>query len=116
MSRKTQKEYVAELVKLIVENPDLDVVPMVDSDIVADDGYSWWMGSIGKSRIDEYYVDDERIYLSDEFDDLVDKFIECNYEDEPYNSMTDEELEEAATAEVQKYDWTRVIVVRIDTP
>ena len=116
MSRKTQKEYVAELVKLIVENPDLDVVPMVDSDIVADDGYSWWMGSIGKSRIDEYYVDDERIYLSDEFVDLVDKFIECNYENEPYSSMTEEELEEAAIAEVQKYDWTRVIVVRIATP
>ena len=32
--------------------------------------------------IDEYYADDERIYLSDQFDDLVDKFIDCNYEDE----------------------------------
>jgi hypothetical protein len=116
MGRKTQKEYVADLVKLIAENPDLDVVPMVDSDIVADDGYSWWMGSIGKSRIDEYYVDDERICLSDEFDDLVDKFIECNYEDEPFKNMTDEELEAVATVEVQKYNWTRAIMVRIDTP
>jgi len=116
MSRKTQKEYVADLVKLITENPDLDVVPMVDSDIVADDGYSWWMGSIGKSRIDEYYVDDERIYLSDELDDLVDKFIECNYEDEPFKNMTEAELEAVATAEVQKYNWTRAIMVRIDTP
>jgi hypothetical protein len=116
MSRKTQKEYVADLVKLITENPDLDVVPMVDSDIVADDGYSWWMGSIGESRIDEYYADDERICLSDQFDDLVDKFIECNYEDEPFKNMTDEELEAVATVEVQKYNWTRAIMVRIDTP
>ena len=29
MSRKTQKKYVADLVKLITES-DLDVVPMVD--------------------------------------------------------------------------------------
>ncbi len=110
------REYVAELVKLIAENPDLDVVPIVDSDIVAADEYSWWMGSIGKARVDEYYVDDERIYLSDEFDDLVDKFIECNYEDEPYNSMTDDELESVASVEVQKYNWKRAIMVRIDTP
>lgn len=120
MSRKTQKEYVADLVKLITENPDLDVVPMVDPDIVADDGYNWWynwwMGSIGESKIDEYYVDDETIYLRDEFDYLVDKFIDCNYEDEPFKNMTDEELEAVATAEVQKYNWTRAIMVRIDTP
>lgn len=31
-------------------------------------------------------------------------------------STTDEELKAVAIAEVQKYDWTRVIVVRIDTP
>ena len=36
-SMSKNREYVAELVKLITENPDLDVVPMVDSDIVADD-------------------------------------------------------------------------------
>ena len=63
--------------------------------------YNWWMGSIGESKIDEYYVDDESICLRDEFDYLVDKFIECNYEDEPFKNMTDEELEAVATAEVQ---------------
>ena len=30
--------------------------------------------------------------------------------------MTDEELEAVATVEVKKYNWTRAIMVRIDTP
>lgn len=35
--KKTQKERLDELFKLIKENPDLPILPMVDSEIVADD-------------------------------------------------------------------------------
>ena len=34
----------------------------------------------------------------------------------PFKNMTDEELEAAATAEVQTNNWTRAIMVRIDIP
>lgn len=41
-----EKNNRAELFKLIQENPDLPIVPMVDSDVVADD-CGHWMGHGG---------------------------------------------------------------------
>lgn len=48
-----------EIIKLIEENPELPVVPMVDSDVVADDcGY--WLGKWGRCEITEYYSETMR--------------------------------------------------------
>lgn len=38
-----------ELLKLIKENPDLPIVPMVDSEVVQDD-FGYWLGAWGASR------------------------------------------------------------------
>lgn len=35
------RKYVEELIKLMQENPELEVLCKVDSDIVADDEYMW---------------------------------------------------------------------------
>ena len=64
------KEYIEKLVQLMKENPSLDVMCMVDSDIVADDGYAWWLGRIDKKiepKIDEYStaLDEKVIFKSD---------------------------------------------------
>ena len=32
-----------ELLKLIKENPDLPVVPMVNDEVVGDDSYRYWL-------------------------------------------------------------------------
>lgn len=58
-----------ELFRLMRENPDLPVVAMVDSEIVADDGYNRWLGAWGYCEIGEYFVGDERVHFreSDDF-------------------------------------------------
>ena len=43
-----QKEYINGLLELVKQNPDLPILPMVDSEIVGDDGYCRWMGSWGE--------------------------------------------------------------------
>ena len=48
--KKTQKERLDVLFKLIKENPDLPILPMVDSEIVADDFCARWTGSRGECR------------------------------------------------------------------
>ena len=45
------------------ENPNLEVVPMVDSEIVGD-GFGWWLGSFGKVEIDEIFSDNEKVYFN----------------------------------------------------
>ena len=44
------KSFVEDLIKLIQENPDMEVLCMVDSEIVADDGYLWWPGVIDDTK------------------------------------------------------------------
>ena len=46
--REEEKRNREELFRLMKEHPDLPVVPMVDSEIVADDCYTYWMGSWGR--------------------------------------------------------------------
>ena len=44
--------------KLIYENPDLEVIPMVEYEVCCGDDYNRWAGSIGESKIREYFFDD----------------------------------------------------------
>ena len=37
-----------EIIKLIEEHPDLPVVPIVDSEVVADDSCTYWIGKWGE--------------------------------------------------------------------
>lgn len=38
-------KYIADLLELIKAHPELPIVPMVDSEIVCDDGYARWKGA-----------------------------------------------------------------------
>jgi hypothetical protein len=104
-----------ELFKLIKENPELEIVPMVDSEVVSGDDYSSWMGAWGKSRLDEYYCGDERIYFGDDKEDLMQELIDNNY-DNKWEGKTDEEMETMAKEIVNGYEWIKCIAVRIETP
>ena len=108
-----QQEKIANLLKLIEENPDLEIIPMVDSEIVCGDEYSNWLGSWGNARIDEYWNSDERIYFRfyDE-EELIDNVI-CDEIDE---NIDDDEAERLAEEIVNSYDWVKAIIVRIETP
>lgn len=107
-----EKEYREELFKLMQENPELPVVPMVDSEIVADDGYNRWRGAWGGSYIGEYLTGEECIYFREDDDPYeVDKVLTEKCDDYDENT-TDEEAAKAYA----DLPWIRAIIVNIDLP
>jgi len=105
---KLQQENIQTLLKLIQENPDLRIVPLVDTECVPGDDFSSWVAGWGESRIEEVWenINKERIHIkSDDYDDLVDEAMDLGIE-----------IEEEARKFVDSYAWERVIVVNITTP
>jgi len=108
-----QKEHVSELLNLVGANPDLRIVPMVDTEIVADDGFQWWVASFGKARVEEIYSNDERLYIRSEDEETLIDDLCC---DDDTDGLSDEEIEELAKQKVASYKWEKVIAVRINLP
>ena len=100
-----------ELLRLIHENPDLPVVPLVSDDAVSSD-YNYTAASFGGSRVDEYLVCKkyDRILFKSEND----VFGTLEY------YLSDEEFEELPVDESDCrpfYDalpWTKAIIVFIE--
>ena len=101
---------LAQLLELMKEHPHLPVVPMVDSEVVADDTWGNWMGSWSDSRLDKYYKGEERIYFYDECD-MEDLIAEAKGWDW-YEAASDEDVLEA----YRSLPWVKCIVVYITTP
>ena len=107
------KENINTLLQLIKENPELPILPMVATEAVCDDSFSYWMAKWGRAKVDKYWCDDERVYSYNEnFDSLVDEWIDDNYED--YPNFTDEELQKKAESVINGYEWVEAIIVYID--
>ncbi len=109
---ENQRIMLETLLKMCADHPELPVICAVDSEIVCDDMYSWWLGSIGGARIDSALTTSEGavIFRSDESDD-------CHYEtffdeDEINPDATDQEVKE----KVDSLPWMKCIVVHIDLP
>lgn len=113
-TRKKSVENLSNLVKLMNENPELEIVPMVDSEIVASDEHAYWMGRWGAAEIGEYRCADGRVYFKEhDFDELVEDFIDSNYEF--YENLSDDELEKLAEKKINNLEWTKAIVVNINS-
>lgn len=114
MITEKEKKNRDELFRLMQENPDLPVVPMVDSDIVADNYPNYWMGSWGNSHIKEYVLGKEYTHFREDDDwgnvewTLSDGFV--NYE--TFEGLSDEEVK----SEYAALPWIRAIIVNIDLP
>lgn len=59
-----------EIIKLIEENPELPIVPMVDSEVVADDG-GYWLGKWKRCEVTEYYQGREYIHFRDDDEEIA---------------------------------------------
>ena len=82
---------VEELLKLMKDNPDLPIVPMVNFEVVGDE-FSYWMGSWGRSEVGEYYIGEERVHFrGDEDEECVLADMQgCNfYETKDGRDITD---------------------------
>ena len=108
-----------ELKKLIAEHPDYPIVVLCNTEVVADDGYSWWYApylrfDIGEILDCEQEVNDEKYFTDrEEFEEeLRDKL---SYQEE-YENLSDDEFDKVVKAELEKYEpyWTKVIEIRAD--
>lgn len=109
-------EEMREFLLLVLENPELPVVPMVYSECVGgDDRFAYWLSKVGRSEIrelaiDEWYHDGAIVYRDDANaeEELIEAIAETKYDgsDEDY---------EKAKVEVTGL-WTKAIIVYITTP
>lgn len=109
-----------ELKKLIAEHPDLPIVVIVSSDVVADDDYAWWYApdirfTMGEILDCEQDINDEKTYTDrDDFEEDVRYCIEND--DDLMESITDEEYEKEVKRILDEYEpyWKDVIQIRAD--
>lgn len=101
---------IDKLLKLVKENPELLVIPMVDGEIPGDDcGY--WIADWGQSRIDEYLISNERVYFKS--DDGVFDVLERFLPDEEFAKLPDDESK--CRPYYNKLPWIKAIVVNIES-
>ena len=112
MITEQEKKNRDNLFRLMKENPDLPVVPMVDAEICGDDS-GYWCGTWGQASIDEYLMCKRYDYMAfkslDDVFDVLEKY------------LTDEEFESLPESEdeCRKYydalPWTKAIIIDITT-
>lgn len=107
---KLQNKNLEKLLEMIKENPDLPIIPWVDSDIVADEGFSRWTASWGDCNVVEHlfceiYGDLETLVYRDDTEELEEYLLD-------YDVCEESELENY----ISKMDWQKAIFVDIDLP
>ena len=104
-----------EFLKLVRENPDLPIVPMVSEEVVADDCCSWWKGNFGRSEVTEYYMGREHVHFrDDDEEDVLSDMAGCKY-DKTKDGRDIYDLSDDEWKELYKsLDWVQAIVVYID--
>ena len=106
-----------ELLKLIQENPDLPIAPMVDQEIVADDSCTWWLGKWGRCEKTKYYSGREYVHFyDDDQEDALNDMVGCRYGETPdgrdiYDDLSDDEWNTL----YESLPWIECIVVYITT-
>ena len=111
------RPYIEKLLQLMQDNPTLKVLCKVDSDIVAKDGYAWWLGELNE-RIEPYIyewaiIDDRVIFRSD---DKYTEWFEELFDVDDYADVPDSDWEEFCKVKVDKVvDWKKAIFVSITT-
>lgn len=113
MTSEKERKNREKLFELLRENPDLPVLAMVESEIVADDGYARWAGSFGDCYVGEYINGEERIYFRDDEDDEeMERLVEEMLGPENCETITPEIIKET----YQNAGWIKAIIVDIDLP
>ena len=112
---ENQQLNIKGLLKLIKNNPNLKIVPMVDNEVCGGDDFGSWMGSWGKGAIDEVYHQDDRIYFRSSDESEIEENIFNGLESEN-PAWSDKYLEEQTKEKEKEIEWEKVIVVRINLP
>lgn len=111
-------EKVTEILNLMNDHPGLPVLPMVGSEIVADDCYAYWSTSWGSAEVKKFCSANERIVFWDE-DYIWETWEELglDYESLGITEELPDEIAEARARELLgRLYWQEAIVVYIESP
>ena len=104
------------LLKLIQENPDLPIIPIVSDEVIEPNSNAKlvssnrWMGSVGDAEISMYIKCKGHIRLYGDCD-YIETLLDCNkYTREECEKLNDEQLEN----EYNNLPWEKGIFVNID--
>jgi len=109
---RIEKENREKLFKLMQENPELPVVPMVDAEI-CEDGFGLWKGSLGSVRLDEYLIpSDFKVMMFKSENNVLDVLSICLSPSE-FETLSDRE---EGRPLYDALPWKKAIIVEIDLP
>lgn len=113
MISERERKAREELFRLMQENPDLPVVPMVDGEILGDDS-GYWLAGWGQARVDEYLVCEhsERVAFKSDGDVFGTLEDYLSYDD--FDKLPD--LESECRPIYDALPWTKAIIVYIGVP
>lgn len=69
-------EKTAKLLKLASENPELPIIFEVDNEVVPNDEYGWYLGSMSSCRVDEYTILNEMVI--DDREEFKERYYDYN--------------------------------------
>lgn len=104
---ENNKEYTEKLSALILSNPNLRVVAMIDTDGINDD-YSYMVGYLYEPRIETIAVNYDNVYITKQGDDYDDCY---NY----YGDVCDDWGEVMLYEKAKAIPWEEVIAVRVSS-
>lgn len=109
--RATMNKKIKQLVNLMEENPNIPVIPMIDSEVVRSDDFAYWQGSFGDSAVKEFtffemYGDYPEMVYKDDTDGIKEYLLENDC------CSTDAEAEKI----IEELEWKRAIIVDIVLP
>lgn len=99
-----------KLVKIIQENPDLDIVVMASTDELTDEYGSILMEKLNIEVTDIYNSPRDEIIYFDK-DDVVDELRDFLANDEEYIDMSDDEYDKVCEEKAKDYFYKRAIVI-----
>lgn len=108
-----EKNNREELFRLMQENPDLPVFPIVDGEI-AGEICEYWLGTWGVARVDEYIIalGNERGEMFIKGNSNVLEVLARYLSDDEFNALT----VESCRSRYNNLPWKKAIIVYIDLP
>lgn len=113
MTSEKERKNREEFFKIMQEHPELPILPMVDSDIVADDG-GYWIGAWGSAEVDEYLIAERSERILFKSDDDVFGTLEEYLSYDEFEALPEKESE--CRPRYDSLPWIKAIIVFINLP
>ncbi len=121
MDKQTELTATQKLLKLVAENPDLPILPMVHGEMCEDDSH-YWAGEIKSCEVNEYIVyefdwGESRIIFKDDTEDVYSELYDQYYSEVARETISererDEYAESRALADIEAFAWKKAIILYI---